>query len=103
MGEFVAEGAVQIDISALAREIAARMAPDALLDSEDVGALLKCSARNVMARYVPAPGFPKAIRLTTTEGKSQPRWVRSDIVAWVEKHRKGVTGRGGRPRANPDD
>ena len=48
------------DLIALAREIASRMAPDSLLSSEDVGALLKCSSRYVNESVSLAPGFPKA-------------------------------------------
>lgn len=90
---------MDIDIQELAREIAARMAPDALLDSEDVGALLKCSARYVTEEYVMSPGFPKAIRLTGPEGRrSKPKWRRSAVMEWVETHENGATKRGGRPR-----
>lgn len=88
-----------IDVQTLAREIAARMSPDALLDAEDVGALLKVSARYVTEEYVPAPGFPKPIRLTGPDGRrGKPRWQRRDIVAWIESHKDGRSKRGGRPR-----
>lgn len=90
-----------MDIEHLAREIAARMAPDSLLDSEDVGALLKCSARQVTERWALAPGFPKALRLTGPDGtKGQPRYRRSAIMAWIDSHENGASKRGGRPRAN---
>jgi len=89
------------DVVELAREIAMRLAPDALLEAKDVGAMLRCSAEYVTEQYACAPGFPKALRLTGKDGRrSKPRWIRSDIVAWIEKHRKGITTRGGRPR-NP--
>jgi predicted DNA-binding transcriptional regulator AlpA len=78
------------------------MAPDALLDSEDIAALLKCSPRYVTECYVASPGFPKAIRLTIRTGKSQPRWQRSDVIRWIETH-KTTTPRGGRPRNKVDD
>lgn len=88
-----------IDITALAREIAVRMAPESLLDAEDVGAYLKCSARYVQEEYVKAPGFPKAIRLTGPDKRtSNARWRRQDIVAWVNSHIDGQSKRGGRPR-----
>lgn len=83
----------------LARHIAARMAPDALLDAEDVGALLKCSARYVTEQFVLSPGFPVAIRLTGPGGRrGKPKWKRSDIMAWVDAHSGGQSKRGGRPR-----
>lgn len=88
-----------VDVTDLAREIAVRMAPDALLDSEDVAALLRCTARYVTEQYVLVPGFPKAIRLTGPEGRrSKPRWQRSAIMEWVEAHKDGQSMRGGRPR-----
>lgn len=88
-----------VDVEALAREIAVRLAPDALLEAKDVGALLKCSAEYVTEEYAHAPGFPQALRLTGRDGrKSKPRWIRADIVAWIEKHRNGRGTRGGRQR-----
>ena len=88
-----------IDIEALAREIAVRMDPQALMDAEDVGAYLKCSARYVQEEYVRAPGFPKPLRLTGPDGRrGQPRWRRQDITAWVDFHVNGQSKRGGRPR-----
>lgn len=83
----------------LAREIAARMAPDALLDAEDVAAILKCSARYVTEQYTLSPGFPKPLRLTGPDGRrSKPRWKRSEVMAWVDSHANGAVKRGGRPR-----
>jgi len=88
-----------LDVQALAREIAARMAPDALLDADDVAALLKCAPRYVTEQYASAPGFPKALRLTGPDGRrSQPRWLRAEVVAWIAAHRDGKSKRGGRPR-----
>lgn len=90
-----------IDIVQLARELAARMAPDALLDSSDVGALLKCSARQVTERYALVAGFPAALRLTGMDGaKGQPRYRRSAIMKWIASHENGASKRGGRPREN---
>ncbi len=93
-----------IDVQELAREIAMRMAPDALLDAADVGAMLKCSAQYVTEEFAHAPGFPKTIRLTRPEGRrGKPRWLRSDVVAWIEAHRGGRSTRGGRPRNSTDE
>lgn len=91
------------DVQELARHIAARMAPDALLDAEDVAALLKCSARYVKGQYAISPGFPKALRLTGPDGRrSNPRWRRSDIIDWINSHTGGRSKLGGRPRKTPD-
>ena len=43
-----------IDIKALARHIAMRLDPEALLDADDVGALLKCAPRYVTEQYARA-------------------------------------------------
>lgn len=91
-----------LDLHDLAREIAMRMDPDALLDSDDVGAMLKCPARAVTEDYARAPGFPKAYRLTKRTGRSQPRWKRSEVQSWIDSHKNGATRRGGRPRNNDD-
>ena len=96
-------GAVRVvlDIQTLAREIVMRLDPQALMDAEDVGAYLKCSARYVQEEYALAPGFPKAIRLTGPAGRrGNARWRRQDIVAWVDSHSNGQSKRGGRPRKN---
>ena len=94
---------VQIDLGALAREIAARISPDALVDMSDIAAMLRVAPRYVAERYVPAPGFPKPIRLTGTDGRrSHPKWFRRDIIAWLESHRDGKRKTGGRPREKID-
>lgn len=88
----------------LARQIAARLDPDSLLDAEDVAAMLKCSPRYVREQYACAPGFPKAIRLTgPNERRGSPRWRRSDIMKWIDSHAYGASKRGGRPRNSTDD
>lgn len=91
------------DVEELARQIAARLASDALLDARDVGALLKCTPAYVTEDYVRAPGFPKAIRLTGPDGRhSKPRWRRCDIIDWINSHVGGKSKLGGRPRLSPD-
>lgn len=62
--------------SELARQIAARISPEALLSAEDVGAMLGYPARYIRETITLAPGFPVAIRLRLDiEGKrSNPRW-----------------------------
>ncbi len=89
-----------IDVVELARELAARMSPDALLDAQDAAAVLGCSERYFKDRYAPAAGFPRPVRLTTTEGRSHPKWQRSDLMGWIEMHKR-TSARGGRPRKTP--
>lgn len=90
---------VMLDVEALAREIASRLAPDGLLDAADVATLLKCSPRYVVDEVSRFPGFPKAIRLVGPNGRrSNPRWQRREVIKWLEDQtqRRPV----GRPRKN---
>jgi predicted DNA-binding transcriptional regulator AlpA len=87
-----------IDLQALAREIAARMDPLALLDADDVGALLKCCPRQVTERYAKTKDFPKPVRMSVEPGtRSRPRWQRADLAAWIQS-RKADEKKPGRPR-----
>lgn len=90
----------RLDIAELARQIAARLAPDTLLDARDVAAMLKCQPRYVTEQMSRAPGFPRAIRIAGPNGRrSNPRWQRSDIMEWIESQ-KTPPRRVGRPRSN---
>lgn len=91
------------EIQELARELAVRMAPDALLDREDVASLLRCTPRYVSDHYSLAPGFPRAIYLASgPDGRrGLPKWRRSAIMEWIEKQADGKPARGGRQRKMP--
>jgi len=87
------------DVQELAREIAMRMDPEALLDTADVASFIKCEPRYVSEQFARAPGFPKAIHLPGPDGRrGKPRWRRSDILAWVQSCEEGKKSQGGRPR-----
>jgi predicted DNA-binding transcriptional regulator AlpA len=87
------------NVKQLAREIAARLSPDALLNADDVAAMLRLTPRVVREKYALADGFPAAIRLAGKDGtRGHPRWLRSDVVAWIAKHLDGKPPRPGRPR-----
>jgi len=76
---------INVNVQELAREIAARLAPDALLSAEDVAALLKCSPAYVREKFANAPRFPPAIRLAIAGGgRGHPRWRRSEIMEWID-------------------
>lgn len=88
-----------MDVVALARELAARMAPDALLDADDAGAILGVTGRYLREQLAAAPGFPRAVRLPLAGGgRAHPRWRRSDIMRWVDDNADGRSTRGGRRR-----
>ena len=94
---------MDIDIQALARQIAVRMDPQALMDAEDVAAFLKCSPRYVLEDYAKAPGFPKPLRLTGPEGRrGNARWKREDIQTWVDSHVEVPQRKPGRRRNTPE-
>lgn len=80
----------EINVEELARQIAFRMNPDALLTAEDIGAILNCTARYVREKFTAAPKFPKPIYLPLADGKyTNPRWKRSEIDEWIAL--RGVT------------
>ena len=92
--------ASELNYAELARQIAARMSPEALLSAEDVGAMLGYPARYIRETIALAPGFPVAIRLRLdSDGKrSNPRWRRTDVEDWVTAHLAQRRTRAGRPR-----
>jgi cytochrome P450 len=95
----MAETVEGIDLQALAREIAMRMAPDALLDFDDIGAWLKLKPRYVSEELSKHPDFPRAVQFDTTRGrKTHARYLRADIAAFIERRRAGKNPAGGRPR-----
>lgn len=97
-----------IDYEVLARHLAARMAPDALLDAEDVGALLKCSGRYFQESYALDPTFPRPVVLPSVgrineESKTRrrrKRWKRAEVMEWIDAHRDGPA-KPGRRRKPP--
>lgn len=92
--------APEFNYSELARQIAARMSPEALLSAEDVGAMLGYPARYIRETIALAPGFPSAIRLRLNDDgkRSNPRWRRTDVEEWVTTHLAQRRSRSGRPR-----
>lgn len=92
---------VVVDIELLAREIASRLAQDALLDAADVARLIKCSPRYLAEEVSSFPGFPKAIRFAGHHGlRMHARWQRREIVEWIESQ-KTRAKHVGRPRKKP--
>jgi hypothetical protein len=89
-------------IDQLAAAVALRITPSIPIEidlwgSAEIGAYLKCGARQVIDRYAPLPDFPKAIRLPTSSGgQGQPRWHAVEVIAWATKYKEG--NRPGRPR-----
>lgn len=54
------------------------------LDADGVGAMLSVGGRTVLERYAPRPDFPKPARV------GHPRWLASEITAWMERQRRAA-------------
>lgn len=96
---------VVIDVQTLAHLVAEHFKGDqqGLMGSAGVAALLGCSASRMLEQYATVPGFPKAIRLPAKSGgRSHPKWLRTDILRWVESLRPEARPRPGRPRKPVD-
>lgn len=96
----VAEKSPSIDHELLARQIAAHLDENALLDAADIAALWKFSTRYVSEVMTKIPGFPEPVRLPGRDGKpGHPRWRKRDVIAYAEAHGPvPKASRGGRPR-----
>ncbi|HZW86421.1 MAG TPA: hypothetical protein VFF41_03065 [Gallionella sp.] len=84
-------GTITITIEQLADAIAERVGlviplSVALWDSGACAAFMVVSM-NHFRQYVAAlPGFPQAIRLPKTDGKTgQPRWKAREVIEWTDK------------------
>jgi hypothetical protein len=67
----------------------------ALWSTKEIGEYLQRPAQVVRERIACLPGFPESIRLPNLDGKGTtfPRWKASEVIAWVESHQGGKTGR----------
>jgi predicted DNA-binding transcriptional regulator AlpA len=66
------------------------------LNAEGVGQMLSTTARQVREEIATMPGFPKPARPVGPKGtKGHPRWLASEVHAWMEAQREAT---GGRPR-----
>jgi hypothetical protein len=59
-----------------------------LWDMATIAAYLKRDVQVVRSRMACMPGFPKAIRLPTATGRTQPLYQASEIVAWARSHQE---------------
>lgn len=60
---------------------------DALWDTETIALYLKRNTAVVRERITPQPGFPKAIRIPTKQGRAQPLYKASEVIDWVMSYR----------------
>lgn len=81
-----------IDYNKLAEAIAEKIGQPLPLDVDlwgvdQIAKYLKMSKSQVSQRYVPQTDFPRAIRLSTSDGhRSHARWKASEVIAWAEQH-----------------
>lgn len=59
-----------------------------LWDMAMIAAYLKRDVQVVRSRMACQPGFPKAIRLPTSTGRTQPLYQAREIVAWARSHQE---------------
>lgn len=80
-------------IEKLAEEVAKRMQPAIplsidLWDIAMIAAFLKRDPQVVRERMACTPSFPKAIRLPTKHGRSQPLYKAKEVIAWADQHQE---------------
>ena len=61
-----------------------------LWTKEDVAKFLGVSPRQVSDRYAAHPDFPKPIRLPSAKGHGVMRWLKEDIMPWLEQQKKAA-------------
>ncbi len=49
---------------------------------------LDMSKSAFQTRYAPHPKFPKRIKLPSTTGKSDPRWIAGEVIDWAIKSKE---------------
>ena len=59
-----------------------------LWNTETIALFLKRNTAVVRERITPMPGFPKAIRIPTTQGRAQPLYKASEVIEWALSHRE---------------
>lgn len=81
-------------IEKLARAVAAHIPAQipvdiALWDSADCAAFMRISKTHFMQYVAPQPGFPHAIRIPKSDGKTgQPRWKAKEVIEWADGYQE---------------
>ena len=83
------EQSVEAIAAALERRLYAAPLPgERLWDTDQSGAYLGVSRRQVAERLALMAGFPRAIRIVVPgASRARPRWKADEVVAWAMKHK----------------
>jgi len=63
---------------------------DTLWDMKAIGKYMRLSVSTVQQRVITTNGFPRAIKLPTTNNGGQRRWKPTEIKAWADRHRESM-------------
>ncbi|ARO88661.1 hypothetical protein EBAPG3_013270 [Nitrosospira lacus] len=80
-------------VEQIAAAVADRLNPrDGLWSAKTIAAYMDIEGKNpgrqVLERFAPHPGFPKAIRVPVAGGgRGHPRWKESEIRKWWERYK----------------
>lgn len=67
---------------------------DRYLSADRIAEILEMKPRDFKERYAPHPDFPEPYRFPRLGGgRSNPRWLESDIRKWVESCRVDFSNR----------
>lgn len=63
---------------------------DTLWDMKAIGRYMRLSVPTIQQRVITKPGFPRAIKLPTTDNGGQRRWEPKEVKAWASRFREVV-------------
>ena len=69
--------------------------PETLLNSRQACSILGCSKVSLW-RWMRRDGFPRPLRFSPSNQRSRLRFIRSEIIAWIEEQQRRTTAAKGR-------
>jgi len=79
-------GEILAALKAIHAELRAARVPDDLWTKDEVAAYLKCK-RSKLETLMQKPGFPRPVRLPTSDNGGHPLYPAKEIRAWAMKWR----------------
>lgn len=64
------------------------LSDNTLWDMNDIAAYMRLSKSTVQQRVINITGFPRAIKLPTTDNGGQRRWQPNEVKAWAKRYRE---------------